>query len=154
MWEVSQMTPPSEDRLEVVVAIITLNGKRLLQERHSTKEFGGFWEYPGGKVKESESHQEALRREILEELGMHLGHVEPHPCLVARFDPPVMQHPCNIYAYRTVPDPSKPWLRKYGEGQPILWAERGLIPNRRTSTPFTWLVRNYLDFEFGTIPQT
>ena len=36
------------------------------------KQFGGFWELPGGKVELNESYPEALRREISEELSIKL----------------------------------------------------------------------------------
>ncbi|GAA4041343.1 pyrimidine (deoxy)nucleoside triphosphate diphosphatase [Arthrobacter methylotrophus] len=57
------------------------NPKRLLVARRSAPpQFAGMWEFPGGKLEAGESFEEALHRELLEELGItvRLGsEVEP-----------------------------------------------------------------------------
>jgi len=58
--------------IEVVGMILLKNGKLLLAKRPMNKQFGGFWELPGGKVELNESYPEALRREISEELSIKL----------------------------------------------------------------------------------
>ncbi|MCH7959405.1 MAG: A/G-specific adenine glycosylase [Candidatus Hydrogenedentes bacterium] len=55
---------------EVVVAAISKNGRYLLGKRPPEGMLGGLWEFPGGKIKQGETHQQALRREIKEELGV------------------------------------------------------------------------------------
>jgi mutator protein MutT len=52
----------------VVAAVIERDGKFLLTLRLDGTHLAGHWELPGGKVHESETHTEALRREIFEEL--------------------------------------------------------------------------------------
>lgn len=52
----------------VVAAVIERDGSFLLTLRPQGTHLAGHWEFPGGKVHESESHPEALRREIFEEL--------------------------------------------------------------------------------------
>ena len=55
--------------VEVVCAIILNdNHEFLLCERGPNKEFSNLFEFPGGKVEENETHIEALKREIKEEL--------------------------------------------------------------------------------------
>jgi len=54
---------------DVVGAIIYQSGTVLLAQR-TDEELNGKWEFPGGKVEDGESHQEALRRELMEELGV------------------------------------------------------------------------------------
>ena len=53
--------------IEVVAAIIVKDGKVFATQR-GYGEFKGWWEFPGGKMEAGESPQEALRREIREEL--------------------------------------------------------------------------------------
>ncbi len=54
----------------VVAACIVSKGWVLLAQRKTPKILAGKWEFPGGKVEESETPEEALRREIREELGI------------------------------------------------------------------------------------
>jgi 8-oxo-dGTP diphosphatase len=53
----------------VVAAVIEENGAFLVTRRLDGVHLGGRWEFPGGKIDPGETHAEALRREILEELG-------------------------------------------------------------------------------------
>ncbi len=58
--------------LEVVVGIIWKNRAILVQQRPPNRSFPGFWEFPGGKVEPNESLENALAREIKEELGIEI----------------------------------------------------------------------------------
>ena len=53
--------------IEVVAAIILKEG-RIFATQRGYGEFKGWWEFPGGKMEPGESPQEALKREICEEL--------------------------------------------------------------------------------------
>ncbi len=56
-----------------VVAAIIRSGKRLLIcQRKRGDRFGLKWEFPGGKVEPNEQPQDALRRELREELGVEV----------------------------------------------------------------------------------
>lgn len=59
-------------KIEVVGAVIKNAGTVLLAQR-ARGELKGKWEFPGGKVEVGESHQEALMREIYEELGVQIA---------------------------------------------------------------------------------
>jgi 8-oxo-dGTP diphosphatase len=52
----------------VVAAVIERDDAFLLTLRPDGTHLSGHWEFPGGKVHHSETHVEALRREIFEEL--------------------------------------------------------------------------------------
>jgi 8-oxo-dGTP diphosphatase len=52
----------------VVAAVIERDGAFLLTERPDGTHLAGHWEFPGGKVDAHETHVEALRREVFEEL--------------------------------------------------------------------------------------
>ncbi|HEY0702809.1 MAG TPA: NUDIX domain-containing protein [Candidatus Acidoferrales bacterium] len=56
--------------LTVVAAVIESNGKILACQRRRGDTFGLLWEFPGGKVKPGETLEQALRRELQEELGV------------------------------------------------------------------------------------
>jgi 8-oxo-dGTP diphosphatase len=54
--------------ITVVAAVIERDGHFLITRRLEGTHLAGMWEFPGGKVDSGETHVEALRREILEEL--------------------------------------------------------------------------------------
>ena len=54
--------------IAVVAAVIERGDRFLVTRRQDGVHLAGFWEFPGGKVRNGESHESALRREILEEL--------------------------------------------------------------------------------------
>ena len=58
--------------IEVTAAIIIKEGKVFATQR-GYGDWKGWWEFPGGKMEPGETPQEALRREILEELDAEIG---------------------------------------------------------------------------------
>lgn len=59
--------------IDVVAAIIkNKDGKILIAQRNFKKSQGGLWEFPGGKIEINESKEEAIVREIKEELNMDI----------------------------------------------------------------------------------
>ncbi|NMW31163.1 (deoxy)nucleoside triphosphate pyrophosphohydrolase [Altererythrobacter sp. RZ02] len=57
--------------MEVVAAAIAgKTGLWLMHRRPKNKHHGGLWEFPGGKVETGETRENALVREVMEELGV------------------------------------------------------------------------------------
>ena len=59
----------------VVAAVIELDGKFLVARRLRGTHLAGYWEFPGGKVHEGETLEQALCREIREELNTGISEV-------------------------------------------------------------------------------
>tara|TARA_Y100000031_G_scaffold35358_1_gene39466 strand:- start:343 stop:720 length:378 start_codon:yes stop_codon:yes gene_type:complete len=57
---------------DVVAAIIKIDDLYLIAQRNRDKYMGQRWEFPGGKVEPDETFQEALSREIEEELSIQI----------------------------------------------------------------------------------
>jgi mutator protein MutT len=62
--------------LLVVAAVIERSGRLLLGQRPRHKHHGGLWEFPGGKVDPGESLEQAIARELREELAIDDARVE------------------------------------------------------------------------------
>ena len=80
--------------IEVVAAII-FNNEEVLATQRGYGEFMGLWEFPGGKVEFGESHEEALRREISEELNLDISVGRKLTCV--SFDYPAFH--LNLHCY-------------------------------------------------------
>lgn len=58
--------------VRVVAAVIVRGGQVFACRRAPHKSLAGLWEFPGGKVEPGETDQDALAREIVEELGVEI----------------------------------------------------------------------------------
>ncbi len=67
----------SNRKIEAVVAVIERDGKFLIQKRPSSGLLACLWEFPGGKREPGEPLEEALAREVREELGVDVRNVRP-----------------------------------------------------------------------------
>lgn len=69
-----------------VGVIYDAQGRVLLAQRPADKPYAGYWEFPGGKIEASETSEQALRRELYEELGIEID--DAFPWLVRQFTYP------------------------------------------------------------------
>ena len=89
------------DRAVVDVAVgvlVRADGAFLLTSRPAGKVYAGYWEFPGGKLEAGESVEQALRRELQEEIGLTIA--AAHPWRVELVDYPhsfVRLHLCKVF---------------------------------------------------------
>lgn len=116
------------DRKVVDVAVgvlIQADGRFLLTSRPSGKVYQGYWEFPGGKLEQGESVEQALRRELLEEIGISVGEVHPwkvemvdyphalvrlHFCKVLDWAGALQMHEGQTFAWQSLPVSASPIL--------------------------------------------
>ena len=93
----------SAERKAVDVAVGVLidpDGNFLLTSRPDGKVYAGYWEFPGGKLEAGESVEQALRRELHEELGITIGAVEPWKVEMVDYPHALVRlHFCKVYAW-------------------------------------------------------
>ena len=70
MIDAHAASAPLMNRIVVVAAVIERDDRFLLTLRLEGTHLEGHWEFPGGKVHVAETHAEALRRELREELDI------------------------------------------------------------------------------------
>ncbi len=90
----------------------------LLTSRPEGKVYAGYWEFPGGKLEAGESVEAALRRELLEELGITIGAaqlwktqmvdyphalVQLHFCKVRQWDGALQMREGQSFAWQGLP---------------------------------------------------
>jgi 8-oxo-dGTP diphosphatase len=92
------------DRPVVDVAVGVLvrpDGNFLLTSRPPGKVYEGYWEFPGGKLEAGETVEQALRRELHEEIGITIG--AAHPWKVELVDYPhalVRLNFCKVFDWQ------------------------------------------------------
>jgi 8-oxo-dGTP diphosphatase len=93
--------PAVRTAVDVAVGVlIDAQGRFLLTSRPSDKVYAGYWEFPGGKLEPGETVEQALQRELHEELGIAIGPAEPWK--VELMDYPharVRLHFCKVYRW-------------------------------------------------------
>lgn len=72
------MPPRPSDSIPVVCIVLVNPDRRILvTQRSENKSLAGCWEFPGGKIELGERAEEALRRELKEELNLEVGKLTP-----------------------------------------------------------------------------
>lgn len=96
----------SVEQVVVVVGVLHSNGNIFIQKRPPRGRMAGLWEFPGGKVENGESPEEAVKRELFEELGVTvrlLGKVAEIRHAVTRFR-------IHLHAFRCMLEPAEQHL--------------------------------------------
>ena len=112
--------------VEVAVGVlIRAGGQFLLTSRPPGKVYEGYWEFPGGKLEAGESVEQALRRELQEEIGITIAAVHPwkvemvdYPhalvrlnfCKVFEWAGELQMHEGQSFAWQSLPVQVKPVL--------------------------------------------
>ena len=112
--------------VEVAVGVlIQPDGQFLLTSRPAGKVYEGYWEFPGGKLEAGESVEQALRRELREEIGITIGAVHlwkvemvdyPHAlvrlnfCKIFEWAGQLQMHEGQSFAWQSLPVTMQPVL--------------------------------------------
>ena len=140
------------DRKTVDVAVGVLikpNGDFLLTSRPPDKVYEGYWEFPGGKLEAGETVEQALRRELIEEIGITIGSATawkveivdyPHAlvrlnfCKVFDWTGELHMHEGQSFAWQNLPVTVAPVLP--GTVPVLAWfaVERGVAETTRSDT--------------------
>ena len=66
--------PPKSLLIVVAAALVDRDGRLLVQQRPEGLSMAGLWEFPGGKLEPGETPEQALIRELGEELAIDVDH--------------------------------------------------------------------------------
>ncbi len=69
-WQLPRQEAPKPILLVAAVALVDSDGRVLIAKRPEGKSMAGLWEFPGGKVKDDETPEMALVRELAEEIDI------------------------------------------------------------------------------------
>ena len=121
-----------------VVAAVLVNdrGEILLAQRPEGKAMAGLWEFPGGKIEDGETPEEALARELHEELGVSVRTANLEPLTFAShsyetFHLLMPVYVCRHWSGNITPRETQQvaWVRSEDlEGYPMPFADEPLLP--------------------------
>jgi 8-oxo-dGTP diphosphatase len=99
---VSAASGAAREPVDVAVGVlIDADDRFLLTSRPEGKVYAGYWEFPGGKLEAGESVEEALRRELQEELGITIGAVQPWKVEMVDYAHALVRlHFCKVFAWQ------------------------------------------------------
>ena len=81
-----QIIDPKNLKIVVSIALVNNNDQVLIAKRPNNKHLAGFWEFPGGKVEKDETPENALIREVKEELNININNKCIAPLSFSEFD--------------------------------------------------------------------
>ena len=137
--------PPLGDRpllLVAAVALVDADGRLLIAQRPAGKSMAGLWELPGGKIDPGETPEQALVRELREELGIETATSCLAPIAFASHGYDSFHLLMPVFACRKwqgVPRPR--------EGQTLKWVrpvDLGRYPMPPADLPLVGLLRDLL----------
>ncbi len=128
-------------RILVVAAIIERDDRFLITRRQDGVHLAGFWEFPGGKVADGESHTAALCREIHEELDVEIVVRD----LVLETSHEYRERVVTLFFYRCeLNGTPRPMI-----GQEMAWVPRGELPSLSFPPADDELIRRLTDRRGG-----
>jgi 8-oxo-dGTP diphosphatase len=84
-----------------VGVLLQANGLFLLTSRPEGKVYAGYWEFPGGKLEPGETVEQALRRELQEELGITIGAAQVWKTQMVDYPHALVRlHFCKVWDWR------------------------------------------------------
>ena len=115
MPNIAPESTSAQRRVHVAVGVISDGDSGILVSRRAEHAHqGGLWEFPGGKVEAGETVQQALHRELLEELAIEVQACEPLLTIVHDYsDKSVLLDVWWVSAFSGEPHGR--------EGQPLRW---------------------------------
>ena len=92
-------------KIHVVAGVLSdAEGRVLLAQRARGTHLAGLWEFPGGKIEPGESAEDAVRRELHEELAIEIGDVEPLISIPWHYpEKSIVLHALHVREFRGVP---------------------------------------------------
>ncbi len=86
--------------LVLMGVLLRPDGDFLLTSRPEGKVYAGYWEFPGGKVEPGETIEQALRRELIEEIGLTIGAVHPWRSVLVDYPHALVRlNFCKVYEW-------------------------------------------------------
>jgi 8-oxo-dGTP diphosphatase len=113
---------------KVTAAVIEDGGRVLIARRKAADRFGGYWEFPGGKLEPGEAPEAGLRRELREELGIEAA----IGAFLGSFPFESAELSIELLAYRASIERGK--LRPVDHDE-IIWARTGDLPGYEFTEP-------------------
>jgi len=139
-WRAAHRARPK--LLVAAAALVDGEGRVLMAQRPAGKMMAGLWEFPGGKVAEGETPDEALIRELAEELGIDVGESCLAPVAFASHDYDTFHLLMPLYVVRVWEGTPTP-----REGQALRWvraARLGDLPMPPADIPLVALLREWV----------
>ena len=127
--------------VEVAVGVLLRQPQQfLLTSRPAGKVYQGYWEFPGGKLEANETVEQALRRELSEELGIVIGPCEPWRSEIVDYPHALVRlNFCKVWQWRGA--------LQMREGQQFAW--QSLPVQVQPVLPGTLPVLRWLAQEWG-----
>jgi 8-oxo-dGTP diphosphatase len=129
----------SKELLNVAIGIIIdAENKVLLNKRKKNTTLSGYWEFPGGKIKPNETPDQALSRELFEELGIKIVATDPLDSIEYQY----AEHDVVLLPFRIIDYTGTP---KGLEGQELMWCSVNWLQNVNILPANCFLIEKLLE---------